>query len=536
MYNAYFKFCESPFENTLDQKFLFLSEDHAEVLAALLYFIEENKAFAIVCGDVGTGKTMLINCFLDKLTKYVHPIIVANPNIMYLDLLQYIGKELQLKEVKENILELTDAIKKTLIADRGRGKNYVLIVDEAHLLSDSSLEDIRLLSNIESRDRKLLQILLVGQYELSHKLDRPEMRQLRQRINISRFLSPLSLDETGQYLAYRLSKVGSDFDSCFESNCISLIFKITEGVPRMINQLCDNALLICMTELRQKVNCAILKKAQEVLVTDRIFTPKFSGRKAAFWQRFHKTIVLATGASFLLLGLLLGQRGLLGRGVIRQAADTSVRMDKAHLLQPSAGAAETPGIIFGPPNPQGEVATATKVELKNLPENGSAGSTPLPQVTPEPGPIGIINSPPPRQITVKPGDCLSQIVTQWYRKDFELGFEAIILANLKNSREDIIHPGQILFLPEINFERGIIQLRDNLYYAPYGRFRSFKTLEKSMSNLSEHKIRYLVINSINGRGATTHRLIIGGYETMKDLERILKTLDPLRNLTTQTKG
>ncbi|MCL4503149.1 MAG: AAA family ATPase [Deltaproteobacteria bacterium] len=203
----------------MDHRFLFLSEDHQEVLAALSYFVKTKKGFAIVCGDVGTGKTMLINSFLGTLPEYVQPIIVANPGVTSLELLRHIAKTLSIPvEEKDGILELTDAVKELLKQAKSLNKQFVLIIDEAHLLSDQALEEIRLLSNIETEDQKLLQILLVGQYELSYKLDRPQMRHLRQRININRFLSPMNAYETRQYVDHRLRRVGFWFHRRHEEN------------------------------------------------------------------------------------------------------------------------------------------------------------------------------------------------------------------------------------------------------------------------------------------------------------------------------
>ena len=235
MYESYFRFSEFPFENNLDYRFLFISDDHKEVLAALSYFIKTKKGFAIVCGDVGTGKTMLINSFIETLPEYVQPIIVANPYVSSLDLLSYIAKILNIEvEEKDGILELTDVVKVLLKKAKSLNKQFVLIIDEAHLLSDQALEEIRLLSNIETKDQKLLQILLVGQYELSYKLDRPEMRHLRQRININRFLSPMTSLETKQYIDHRLRQVGSSFPTIFEDNCDQAIYKMTEGFPAIL--------------------------------------------------------------------------------------------------------------------------------------------------------------------------------------------------------------------------------------------------------------------------------------------------------------
>jgi general secretion pathway protein A len=275
MYNPYFGFSGSPFENTLDQRFLYLGEEHQEVLAALLYFIETKKGFALVCGDVGTGKTMLINSLLDQLPETVSPVLIANPFVSSQELLLYLAYALGIKATgAEKVLELTDAVKIALLEAKDRDRHLILIIDEAHLLSDQALEEIRLLSNIETPDQKLLQILLVGQYELSHNLDRPEMRHLRQRLNVNRFLSHLDPAETIAYIDHRLHQVGSSFASVFEGNCRRLIFKLTRGVPRSLNRLCDNALLICMAEGRRQVNRRTLKQAHAALEADRLATSK----------------------------------------------------------------------------------------------------------------------------------------------------------------------------------------------------------------------------------------------------------------------
>ena len=303
MYKSYFRFSELPFENSLNPRFLYLSEDHNEVLAALYYFVKTNKSFAIVCGDVGTGKTMLINAFLKRLVpNSVRTIIISNPYLDSHDLLRYIAQIMNIEiDGDQPILDLMDKVKSALIDANSSHHQLLLIVDEAHLLSDETLEEVRLLSNIETDDKKLLQILLVGQYELSHKLSRPEMRQLRQRLNINRFLSPLTAVETIKYIDHRLRKVGSSFESCFTANCRSLIYEMTGGVPRQINRICDNALLICMTEGLRKVNRKILRKAEEALGTDQIFTPQRLPRN----QGLLKTLIPISVGLAVLLGIIL---------------------------------------------------------------------------------------------------------------------------------------------------------------------------------------------------------------------------------------
>jgi type II secretory pathway predicted ATPase ExeA/LysM repeat protein len=251
---------------------------------------------------------MIVHHLLGRLPRSIKPILIPYPEGEYIEILRYIARVLKVDPQGKGVYDLADEVKAALTKASLDGKQVVLIIDEAHLLSIGSLEHIRLLSNIETTEKKLLQILLIGQNELSHKLHRRDMRQLRQRINVNRLLSPMNPSETTGYMDHRLGVAGSCFDKCFESGCEKTIYKMTRGVPRSINRLCYTALLICMTEKRDKVTGRILKKAHRALHSDVISAPK---------ERFLslKTLkpALAGGALVLLLALgLFGYKGNLG--------------------------------------------------------------------------------------------------------------------------------------------------------------------------------------------------------------------------------
>ena len=274
MYNPYFHCSCSPFENNLDQQFIYFSEGHDEVIESLLYFVQQKKSFALVSGNVGTGKTMLIHHLLGRLPGSVEPILIPYADVEYIEILRYLARIIKVNPENKRVLDLIDDIKVALTKGYLHGQQVVLIIDEAHLLSIDSLEHIRLLSNIEITEKKLLQILLIGQNELSHKLHQRDMRQFRQRITVNRFLSPMSPSETCNYVDHRLRVAGSDFNKCFESSCKQLIYRITGGVPRSVNRLCDTALLICMSEQGDRVTERVVKKAHDALHSNIILTPR----------------------------------------------------------------------------------------------------------------------------------------------------------------------------------------------------------------------------------------------------------------------
>ena len=536
MYNSYFGFSKPPFENNHDQEFLFLSEGHKEVLAALVYFIEAKKAFAMVCGDVGTGKTMLIHCFLQGLPESVRPIVVSNPFVAPMDLLRYVARALNLPDPQEGILELSDQVKQALAEARSRDEQVVLMVDEAHLLSEQSLEEIRLLSNLETPNQNLLQILLVGQHELSHKLGSPAMRPLRQRININRFLSPLNPTETIQYVDHRLQNVGSSFAACFEPACGSLLYKMTGGVPRRINQICDNALLICMTEKQRKVSRKILRRADEAVRTDVMLTPK--GPRSTLQRVLRPALLVLAIGAMLALGGISGH--LILSGERPKQASQSVPQERLHPkgIKDTVAIPPQKGILSAP----GEKVTlhrANKEASSGLPLNSPDQDLALkvPALTTDRvqvdqnrlGPIAQnqdsrTGNPPgtsPRQVTVKTGKSLEGIASRHYPDHYQMGLLAILVANHNDIKDDLIYPGQTLHLPKVKLAGQMMQLDDNLFYAPYGRYHSPESLRTDTAWLKKNQVRFLVIRSRDSQGKTFHRVVFGGYSQEMELQEAI---------------
>ena len=243
MYTEHFGLKLKPFENTPDPSFLFLSEQHREVMASLVYGIDSAKGFILIAGEVGTGKTTIINALLKDLKSSYLIIHIVDPHVLFDDLVFSLAKKLNIGVEGRNRLDILEEIKDKLVDIDSNNGRVVFVIDEAHLLSAKSLGEIRLLSNIETARRKLLQIVLVGQTEIYKKLQTDDLKSLRQRIVINRTLEPLDRKETERYIEHRLNVAGGDI-SLFQKRALSLIWKKSKGVPRTINQVCDNALLI----------------------------------------------------------------------------------------------------------------------------------------------------------------------------------------------------------------------------------------------------------------------------------------------------
>jgi general secretion pathway protein A len=260
MYNEFYGFSEEPFNVTPDPRFLYQTPDHREALASMLYGINERKGFVSITGEVGTGKTTLIHHLLNNLDEKVKAVFIYRTNITFEELLKEILLELELPLGDQKKASLIRQLNEYLIQRLSRDEVLAIIIDEAQNLSKEVMEELRTLSNLETPKSKLLQIVLVGQPELEAKLNSEELRQLKQRIGIRRQIRPLSLKESRQYIDHRLNLVGSSSSKVFTAEAVSLICRYAQGIPRTINILCDNALLIGYSLFKKKIDASIIKE------------------------------------------------------------------------------------------------------------------------------------------------------------------------------------------------------------------------------------------------------------------------------------
>jgi general secretion pathway protein A len=292
MYNNFFGFKEKPFKLVPNPAYFFLSKCHEEAFAHLNYAISQGDGFVQITGEVGTGKTTLCRAFLESLDSNTKPAYIFNPKLGPKQLLMAINDEFGIETKSDTTKELIDNLNAFLMRNKASGNRVILLIDEAQNLSKNVLEQLRLLSNLETNKDKLLQIILVGQPELAEMLESRELRQIGQRITLSYYLTPLSFSETKEYIQYRINIAAQRKGIKFDRSAYRYIFKFSKGTPRLINIVCDRALLTAFVLNQHKITGNILKASIQEL----------SGRGATRSYGFAN----ATKALFLIILLALG--------------------------------------------------------------------------------------------------------------------------------------------------------------------------------------------------------------------------------------
>ncbi|MDX9702603.1 MAG: AAA family ATPase [Candidatus Auribacterota bacterium] len=326
MYKEFFGFEIMPFNTTPDSSFFFASEQHNEALARLRYAITERKGFVLITGEIGSGKTTVCHTLLSQLGGTVKTALITNTHITGKELLREICTEYELVTSKSTRLQLLHKLNDFLISQLANDNNAVIIIDEAQNLTPRVLEEVRLISNLETDKSKLVQIILMGQPELSEKLELPQLKQLKQRIVTRYHLYPISDDEAEQYIFHRLNIAGSNGHKIFSHSAIQEIILYAGGIPRLINIICDQALLHAYSEGSHKVDDDIvrdvieeflpphkIKEAEEKKLIRQEFIAtqgkkglqysdekdKEKKKKAGFWSKFftRNTTILDDDAS-----------------------------------------------------------------------------------------------------------------------------------------------------------------------------------------------------------------------------------------------
>jgi general secretion pathway protein A len=334
MYHQYFGLSEAPFSIAVNPRYLFMSARHKDALAHLLYGVGAGGGFILLTGEVGTGKTTINRCLLEQLPEDTDIAIILNPALNALELLASVCDELGIAyEPKAHTLKsLTDSLHQYLLDNYERGRRTVLLIDEAQHLDFEVMEQIRLLTNLETNSEKLLQIILIGQPELAAKLARPELRQLNQRITARYNLEPLNLDETDAYIRHRLQVAGMSADrTVFPATVVRGIYRSTRGIPRVINVLCDRILLGAYGRNKAQADQSMLRLAVKEVLGEGEVQPGFDWR----WP-----MAIVAGLCLVLLVVLLGGQWLL-RSDTRPVASTQAQVDADSMAAVTAHADAT---------------------------------------------------------------------------------------------------------------------------------------------------------------------------------------------------
>lgn len=353
MYQQYFGLREPPFSIAVNPRYLFMSPRHRDALAHLLYGVGSGGGFILLTGEVGTGKTTINRCLLEQLPESTDLAIVLNPALSAVELLATVCDELGIDYPTgtDSLKTLTDALHRFLLDNHAAGRKTVLLIDEAQHLGFDVLEQIRLLTNLETNDEKLLQIILIGQPELTEKLARPELRQLNQRITARYTLEPLNVDETAAYIRHRLEVAGLPGGTeLFPAPVVKDIHRRTRGIPRLINLLCDRTLLGAYGRKLSRVDRSLVRTASSEVLGEHVS----SGRVRRGWWSGAVLVLLVAGALGLAYqaGFLhIGKKPLLGpksAGVDAGDGVEAVAATGAASATPAVAASATPDWLLPP--------------------------------------------------------------------------------------------------------------------------------------------------------------------------------------------
>ena len=356
MYAQFFGLRQEPFSIAPDPRYLFMSERHREALAHLLYGLRGGGGFVLLTGEIGAGKTTVCRCFLEQIPKKCNTAYIFNPKLTVEELLISICEEFHVTYEHQGpgvptVKDYVDALNDFLLKAHAQGQSNVLVIDEAQNLSPDVLEQLRLLTNLETNERKLLQIILIGQPELRAMLARPELEQLAQRVIARYHLDALTETETVQYVRHRLAIAGRSGPLPFDREARLRIHQLSRGVPRRINLLCDRALLGAYAEGKSRVDRATVDKAASEVFDKAPFVP--------FYKRLPREAVLAlgvvggalmVGAAMLAINSGSGNASAAGAGEAHKATRPA---SGASVAVPASVAGSAPGSVPAPPAASG---------------------------------------------------------------------------------------------------------------------------------------------------------------------------------------
>ena len=519
MYEHHFGFRESPFSITPDPRFFYANSVYLEAYANLRYGIEAKKGFIAVTGEVGTGKTTLLRKLMLSLDKTIQTVLVFNTDVTFNELLRVISRELGLSTAGKDRLSMIEGLNDYLIEQLEHGRTVCMLIDEVQNLSDESLEGLRLLSNLETDRQKLLQIVLMGQPELQAKLDQSHLRQLKQRIAIRSELARLRDDEVGSYINFRIRVAGCDNPELFHSDAVEKIAFYSKGIPRLINVICDNALVIAFAGSEKSVSPEVIGEVvrdlriapENQLIHDQTnqLTPNQSDRARAVAEPAAGAEILSSETT-----VPISKRKPIGAFATAAAASLAIviLLGFASLTDPGkffTGASES---LSGYQKNLAEWALLVTGQNANRPKRMNVKIADTRQQTPE-----ITAKSNDHRLTIQNGSTVFQIATDAYgSRSAILGIDLIKEFNPDIANLNWINAGQDLLLPALNEETLLRQQPDGSFRLIVASFLSRREAEDFAERIVRDGFPVVVTVRPVSNNLVLHRLEINGLRNRED--------------------
>jgi general secretion pathway protein A len=559
MYFEHFGLRESPFALTPDPNYLFMTDGHKEALASMIYGVQERRGFVLVAGEVGTGKTTLIRHLLGHFGDNVRTCYILNTLVSFDELLEAILRDLALSCPSHRRLDMIETLNEYLIKETEAGRYVVLIIDEAQHLSSTVLEDLRMLSNLETSQSKLLQIILVGQPEIFRKLARPSLRQLRQRIGLVAQLKPLTFKETTEYIEHRLHVAGRRKGNPFTRAALRKIHAASGGIPRLVNLLCDKALVLAygddVTRIRRGIISQVVKEREfsgEPLPAAAATAGARSaierrGRPVPLWRRLPAAILLlvvVVGAAILALwqaphavGRLRGAPTAGSTAAPTGPARSAGPAAPAAPSEPTAPAAPTVALPELPATDRRPAGSAERAAPSAGATAPSAGATAPSAERTEPraesaapsseradprGPLRI--EPKVREVAVRRGDTLAAIVQRTYGHATLTLIDHVAMANPTITDINALDPASRLRLPPFN-PAATVRKESTRYLVhvltvPSSAAGSLEKLRPAVAR--RHRLMYQVQVRLT-HNVDAHRVLIGDFDDRAQAEEFARS-------------
>jgi general secretion pathway protein A len=515
MYREHFGLKLKPFSITPDPKFLYMSPVHKEALAHLLYGLKEGSGFVVITGEVGTGKTTIMNTFLLKLPPRMPKVVIKNPHIGQENLYYLLGEAIGMPEEKRsrNAIHEFEERLKTM-------GGAVLIVDEAQGLSTEMLEEIRLLSNLETLHEKLVQIMLLGQQELNDKLNSPQLRQLKQRIGVKYHIPPLDSNETKDYIDHRLRVAGYEplEEPLFTTSALGEIYRYTRGFPRLVNIVCDSVLLAAYTDDVKQINTNLVKKVVGDLektygkTTPQTPAPRIQRKRAVRKLIFRFTMSLMAALVLIVVAWVVLFRidttFLENRiGMLLESVHVPVMFsspsETSHTIAPSQPTN---------PAPQGSVMTGQDQPNRTLQDQTGEIPPPVP-----PSLTGLQKN-SGTMVTIGAGDTIAQLAAVHYgRVDADI-LQAVRKANPSINNIDLVYEGQKVYLPNLQDTARV------MFTVSVASYHSVHEATAVFVDLVKQGFQATIYPYLDSQGNTWYRITIGTFANQDDAKNYAQQL------------